>query len=75
MDKGETVKIVNHTKGPDGHRLGKGKGGTTQDKHGQGLGSAVSMRLEDGNFKGAVRLLSSEDVLASPETRTESTSG
>ena len=70
MDKGESAKIVNNTNGLDGHRLGKGRGGTPQDKDGQGLGRAVSMRLEDGNFKGAVRLLSSEDVLAKTSIET-----
>jgi len=35
-----------------------------------GLARAVTVRLEEGNFRGAVRLLASEDALASPTAET-----
>ena len=42
-----------------------------EDKGGmEGLARAVTVRLEEGNYKGAVRLLASNDALASPTPET-----
>src|SRR6267154_1619967 len=51
----------------------KGKTDSTrgEDKGGmEGLARAVTVRLEEGNYKGAVRLLASNDALASPTPET-----
>ena len=68
IDKGETVNVVDTPQGPVRHGLSKD--GHGQVKDGSGLGRAVSLRLEDGNFKGAVRLITSDEVLAKASKET-----
>ena len=62
MDKGELIKTINYQR--NNMTKGSHQGGATKEKVDRGLARAVSSRLEEGNYKGAVRLLTSEEFLA-----------
>ena len=72
MDEGIAATLTDPIKGSKEERVKRGRVKKERPLNGDGsdLGRAVSVRLEDGNFKGAVRLLTSDEVLAKASAKT-----